>query len=339
MSAPSLHCVITTIQEPTACTRSLAEVLSRDGSPLWVVGDKKGPAKYDLEGAHFYSLAAQLELPFRLARLLPVGAYTRKNLGYLLAMRQGAKCIYETDDDNRPLPGWLPRAPQVSARRVSGAGWFNVFRHFGEGCIWPRGFALGKIRQSIPLEAVESTPQTFAAPVQQGMVNGSPDVDAIWRLTLDREFSFRDQPSLYLPPGVWCPFNSQTAWWWPEAYVLMYLPSHCRFRMTDIWRSFIALRCLWALGRGMMFHAPEVYQARNAHDLLKDFEDEVPGYLHNRRLCELLEKLDLETKPKAISANLWRCYVALIAEGLFPKEELELLEAWIEDTDRLPQPA
>ena len=34
---------------------------------------------------------------------MPLYNYSRKNIGYLLAMRDGAEVIVETDDDNRPL--------------------------------------------------------------------------------------------------------------------------------------------------------------------------------------------------------------------------------------------
>ena len=36
-------------------------------------------------------------------RYISEGIYGRKNAGYLLAVKLGAKVIYETDDDNRPL--------------------------------------------------------------------------------------------------------------------------------------------------------------------------------------------------------------------------------------------
>ena len=51
-----------------------------------------------------------------LAKLLPVGHYVRKNLGYLLAMSAGAACIYETDDDNAPNAAWRPREVTTAAR-------------------------------------------------------------------------------------------------------------------------------------------------------------------------------------------------------------------------------
>jgi STELLO glycosyltransferases len=330
-----LHAVITTIQEPTDCVRVLVSALAPTKSPLLVIGDKKGPARYDLEGARLVSLEAQGGLPFRLAQMLPTGSYTRKNLGYLIAMSEGAPCIYETDDDNRPLATWRVRDQKAKARRVHSPGWYNVFRYFSADNIWPRGFPLSHIRQAASPAAVETTETTLQAPVQQGLVNGNPDVDAIWRLTMEHEETYENKPSIYLPPGVWSPFNSQSAWWWPQAYPLMYLPGSCTFRMTDIWRGFIALRCLWALGCGMVFHAPEVYQDRNLHNLMRDFEDEVPGYLQNANICECLEKLKLKRGTQAVHENLHRCYAELVSAKIFPKGELRLVEAWLADVAKV----
>src|SRR5262249_43100336 len=157
------------------------------------------------------------------------------------------------------------------------------------------------------------------APIQQGLANLAPDVDAVWRLVLGRVIYFdRGQPSLSLPPGTWCPFNSQSTWWWPEAYPLLYLPTHCSFRLTDIWRGFVAQRWLWEMGHGLVFHGPEVPQERKPHTLLADFRDEVAGYLHNARLVRCLEGLALRPGPGSALDNLVRCYEALIAGGFLP---------------------
>src|SRR5690349_12685506 len=115
-------CVVTTIQAPTPPMRRLAERLRGVGAPLIVVGDKKGPASFDLPGVRFVPLSEQLDLPFDLARLLPTGHYVRKNLGYLLAIQSGAIAIYETDDDNAPLDRWRPRTIQVQAINVTNQG-------------------------------------------------------------------------------------------------------------------------------------------------------------------------------------------------------------------------
>ena len=47
------------------------------------------------------TLEEQLELDFDLIDVIPTGSYARKNIGYLCAIKCGAKLIYETDDDNK----------------------------------------------------------------------------------------------------------------------------------------------------------------------------------------------------------------------------------------------
>jgi hypothetical protein len=168
------------------------------------------------------------------------------------------------------------------------------------------------------------------SPIQQGLANGSPDVDAVWRLILDRKFAFTDDAPVMLEPGNWCPFNTQSTWWWPIAYPLLYLPSYCSFRTCDIWKSFIAQRCLWELGYGITFHAPEVFQDRNQHDLDRDFADEVPGYLRNKEIADVLSRLQLKSGEAQIGDNLHRCYEALVAAKIFPSAELELVALWLE---------
>lgn len=321
--------VITTIQEPTDAVRRLVERLASLGAELVVAGDKKGPARFDLPNTVFLDLAAQLASPFELARLLPVGHYTRKNVAYLEAIRRGARCLYETDDDNAPLPNWSLRNETVPASAIADRGWVNVYRCFCEDRIWPRGLPLDALAASFRAAPnVDAETRTVRAPIQQGLANGSPDVDAVWRLVLDRPFDFREGPAVLLAPGAWCPFNSQSTWWWPDAFPLLYLPSHCTFRMTDIWRSLIAQRCLWELGLGVVFHAPEVVQDRNEHDLMRDFNDEVPGYQRNRELAQILEGLSLMSGVDQVGANLQRCYEALVAQRFFAREELMLLSAW-----------
>src|SRR5262249_28514451 len=115
---------------------------------------------------------------------------------------------------------------------------------------------------------------------------------------------------------------------------LLYLPSRCSFRMTDIWRSFVAQRCLWEMGHSLVFHPPEVIQMRNVHNLQRDFADEVTGYLKNGEIATRLASLELAPGAGALD-NLVRCYEALVQAGIFPRDELTLVEAWVNDLDEL----
>ena len=335
-----LFVVLTTIAPPTECVRRLRDAMPRSAT-LAVVGDTKGPEQYDTPGTTFLPYAAQRALEFQLYANLPTRHYARKNLGYLHAMRCGANCIYETDDDNAPLENWKPRTAFVAGgrrtpphdRSPDTPKWVNVYQYFSGESIWPRGLPLNEVRGAAP--SAETLKAGVFAPIQQGLVNNSPDVDAVWRLTQDRPFSFDDAPSVLLSPGNWCPFNTQSTWWWPIAYPLMYIPSHCSFRMCDIWKSFVAQRCLWELGMGVVFHAAEVVQERNFHELMADFRDEIPGYLGNSQIVASLAKLTLDAGQGNVNTNLIRCYEALVGEGVFPDEELILAKAWVADIEAI----
>ncbi len=196
-----LRAVVTTIAGPSEGLARLAGLLQEEGGRLIVVGDRKGPAIFDLPGCRFLSLADQAELPFRLARALPTDHYARKNIGYLLAVAEGSACIYETDDDNVPAAGWTARTPTVDAVRLPLRPWMNVYRLFSDDPIWPRGFPLRLANDPETFRLGETPPACRVdAPIQQGLADRSPDVDAVWRLLLDRDFSFRAGPSVWLPP-------------------------------------------------------------------------------------------------------------------------------------------
>jgi len=104
--------------------------------------------------------------------------------------------------------------------------------------------------------------------------------------------------------------------------------------MTDIWRSFIAQRCLWDEGYGVLFFSADVIQERNYHNLMKDFEAEISGYSKNEKLCDILQELDLSLK-RSMCDKLLYCYEILVENDFFPREELILVKSWIEDIDRI----
>jgi DNA-binding GntR family transcriptional regulator len=89
------------------------------------------------------------------------------------------------------------------------------------------------------------------------------------------------------------------------------------------------------MGFGLIFHAAEAVQDRNAHNLMRDFHDEVSGYEGNERLVKTLEQTKLETGPDAAGDNLRRCYQALVAEQFFPQEEIARVDAWLQDLKSL----
>lgn len=321
--------VLTSINPPTDSVRTLAA--GAMGADILVIGDEKSPPEYDLAGVRFYDLAAQRDCGLELARICPTRSYARKNVGYLIAARSGAELIQETDDDNAPRPEFFAEpVRRQTVARVAAPGWVNVYRYFSEVNIWPRGLPLDRIHD--PQVDYADLPQdTVDCPIQQGLADGDPDVDAVFRLVSPADVTFRNDRRLALGAGVWCPFNSQNTVWFAEAFALMYLPFHCSFRMTDIWRSFVAQRIAWANDWHVLFHPATVWQGRNPHNLHRDFVDEVPGYLNNARIATALDALPIAAGRGALADNLLLCYRTLIAMGLVGEGEIPLLKAWLAD--------
>jgi hypothetical protein len=299
--------------------------------PFILIGDSKTPKEFELDGCDFYGLEEQKKLPFQFARSVPERHYSRKNIGYLLAARNGADVIIETDDDNYAMPEfWNDRSRIQQSFLVENQSWTNVYQYFSKERIWPRGFALEYLMKD-PYKIEKNMMTEVYCPVQQGLVNENPDVDALFRLSFKLPFNFDAESNVSIGGYTWCPFNSQNTTWFREAFLLLYLPTFCSIRMTDIWRSFIAQRICWENNWYILFHNATLWQVRNDHDLLKDFEDEIPGYLNNKKITDALSEVVLIKGSENIGPNLVKCYVSLIELKLIGNEELPLLESWLND--------
>src|SRR6185312_15804066 len=132
----------------------------------------------------------------------------------------------------------------------------------------------------------------------------------------------RSDRRVALGAGAWCPFNSQNTTWWSTAFALLYLPATCSFRMSDIWRSFVAQRIMAANDWHLLFHEPTMRQDRNEHDLMRDFADEIPGYLNNDRIRRVLEQTSVTGGETNLALDLRRCYEALVGIGVIDAREL-----------------
>ena len=331
--------IVTSISSPNQVLRDLAYGAVKHDWKFYCVGDLKTPKGFEIEGCEFLSYQEQVDCsPYRLSRLLPDNHYARKNHGYLKAIENGAELIIETDDDNSPLLNfWQRPGAELKSELLEGEPrWVNAYQYFTDDFVWPRGFPLQWVRPSIDNNHIQSSVCKVDSPVQQLLANGDTDVDAIFRLILSNEVEFntREYP-ITLGKGMWCPFNSQSTQWDKKAFKLLYLPSYCSFRMTDIWRSFVVQACLWANDWNLSFSNAGVFQLRNEHDLMKDFADEVPGYLNNDKIVDELGKLQLRPGDDEILPNLERCYEKMIALGLIQPQEEALIEAWVDDVSKL----
>jgi hypothetical protein len=328
MSTSNPYFVITSINACTEPVRRFARLF-----PGLVIGDKKSPAVYDgPENVAFISLAEQGTLGFSCASLLPTGHYGRKNIGYLEALRRGASLIVDTDDDNYPLENFYLPGPAEKVQRVRTSNkFFNCYRLFADRMIWPRGYPVSQARQSWhdPHEVAEET--VSAVNIWQGLVNGDPDVDAIYRIIHpnDGQFVFPHPGKVVLDRNVFCPFNSQNTVFYPPAFPLLYLPVSVSFRFTDILRSIVAVPILEAYGQHLGFCEATAFQQRNEHDLKIDLLQELTMYLETEPALDLVRAT---VSPSVdMSANLLNVYRAFLKESIVTELEVEVLTKWLQD--------
>lgn len=315
--------VITSIFQPTEAVKSLANL--KDWQ-LVVVGDKKSPLGWNCQNVIYLSPEKQEGLGYSVTELLPWNHYSRKVIGYLFAIEHGAEIIVDLDDDNIPLEGWDILPFEGRYKTVFRPGFLNAYALFTKDLVWPRGYPLSKIlEENIPQEDHKKCD----VGIWQFLVDGDPDVDAIYRLTNNKPIIFEENEPVVLDKQTVCPFNSQNTAFRKELFPLMYLPGFASFRFTDILRGLVAQPILWQHGYLLGFAKSAVIQKRNPHNLMEDFESEIPVYLYSEKIIGLVN--DSLAGTASIEEGLVSGYNQLHQRGIIDAREIALLKLWLSD--------
>lgn len=325
--------VITTINYPTATlggiTKKIRCLSCLNEWQIVVVADKKTPADWQFPGVIFLDIEQQEALNYNISKLLPWNHYSRKNIGYLYAIQHGAQLIYETDDDNFLIDGQLNPLPEYAPCNLyeTNALVVNPYAYFGKPTVWPRGYPLKEITKT-PCTTFTEGKQLFV-PIQQGVVNDDPDVDAIFRLTRNEMITFTNATPVALPVGTFCPFNSQNTIFYQSAFWALLMPMTTSFRVADIWRGYWTQRLLWDINARLCFLPANAYQERNAHDFMKDFEQELDLYLKTDDLLNALKNWN--SSADNLFDRMHELIAYLVEKNFFEAADLALTDAWIAD--------
>ncbi len=329
-----IRLVLTSIQREFTpqLTKLVAEANQHACNVILVQDTKSGDLSSAATEVGFMVLpiATQVADSFAFAhfsRQLPTGAYSRKNLGYLIAWEEGADWVAETDDDNVPSPQFFTVPATPFNHVISGRRWVNPYRVYTEVDVWPRGLPLRELEHRAHIDLYEASDPVDVA-VVQAVADSDPDVDAIFRLTRPLPIHFNSGPAVAMGHGVLAPMNSQATWWRRDAARLMYFPSTMSWRAADIWRGVIAQIILQSQGLYSGYVGPFVRQDRNAHDLLVDFAEEIPCYLHTEHVAEVAHAVIAATPDASIEDLLTLVYQALADDGTVGPHELQLLAGW-----------
>lgn len=337
--------VLTTVHSPCPSTHALLQYAAKSEANVIVVGDVDTPPSWLSEPCDFLPIDTQVDRFGEIAQSIPSRHYSRKNLGYLQAFESQAEWIFETDDDNFPISNpFLPRDLTISGSVFeSETEWLNVYVPFLDATDfndwsscpppWPRGYPL-KLVHTWRLESEELV--DLSCPIQQGLALGDPDVDALFRMTRSMTFEFVARRPVVLKTSQFAPTNSQTTWWHRSVMRLMYLPSTCSFRVTDILRGFVARYLTRERGMATSYHSAIVKQDRNDHDLIKDFSQEIWLYESSGGLLDSFKTVELGWN--SLSEDLQQLYRHLVKVDAISHHEIVSLDLWLEACDRLGLP-
>ncbi len=318
------YIVITSINPPNQVVRNYSKM---SGSKVLVVGDKKTPDNYRVTNVDYLSIKNQTK--YKIHKMLPYNHYCRKNIGYIHAIKNSASEIVDTDDDNYPYKD-ISSCPQFGISQhntpVNKDIWCNIYQYFTERKCWPRGFPLDELKK----EKCDLEVSPMNVVVWQGLVDLDPDVDAIYRMTTKNpEFNFDKQPPLALSHDQFCPTNSQNTTFSKKAFPLLYLPHTVSFRFTDILRGLVMQQILGVYKLSVGFHNATVYQKRNKHDLMEDFESEIPIYLQSKKIPHIVRSV---IKPTySMEDNLLLSYQVLERNKIVKHDEINTLTTFLEE--------
>ena len=331
--------VVTTINKPTESVRLVA----RDS--VWclvVVADQATPSKKDymtgikVKRNRFVFLSpTDQEIMFPLlSSTIPWNHFQRKNIGYMYAIKHGARMIWDFDDDNvRFLNTGVFKTfkKYKTACKVGTYAYhlFNPYPYFSskDSNLWPRGFPIQQIRNKLSTPPLCTSEEKVAVGIVQSLANIEPDVDAIFRLTRKTPFNFDATPQkslpVLVPKNAYTPFNGQATLWTKNTLHLIPLPVSVSVRVTDIWRSYIAEYFLHKTNQRIMFVPPYVDQHRNLHDIGWDFNQEILLYKEADAFTKWLS-----SNPN-IANSLSELYEHLVALGFLGESDMPFISAWI----------
>lgn len=292
-----------------------------------VVGDLKTDdllwAEFASESIHYLSIADQGALFPEFSDQLGTGTYSRKNIGYLYAAKNGANEIFDTDDDTyirNEAADFFLNLNGVQYFSVGSEDYFNPYSFFQPNSgLWPRGYPLRKVAtdrfewKTFP-ESIE-TKKFIEFDILQTLVNLEPDVDSIYRMTVGDgavDFPVTNEIVMIKKPMV-APANTQSTFWKNRAkFELLYIPRSVSFRFSDILKMYVAQHFASLAYAGFWTE-----QIRNPHDYMIDFESEVQCFLHTEKIVEILKTNQFD--------DLAQVYQVLVDMGVCSADEVALV--------------
>lgn len=280
----------TTINKPTAALKKFA----KNKNCKLIVALDKNSKKFELKNTIVLSTKYQENKWPKLSKLIGWNCIGRRNFAILQAYEMGAKIIALIDDDNIPYNSWfetvyIDKVIQASKIDINKTV-FDPVGYTNHKNLWHRGFPLEMVYDR---KYKKVGKEKIKPDVQASFWNGDPDVDAVNRAIFSPNCNFKKKYFPFFSNKI-SPFNSQNTLLNRKIIKDYFLFPHVG-RMDDIWASYYVSSKKYKV----VYAKPTVFQKRNKHRYITDFNLEILGYAHNVELIK-----SLKTNPENIKKFL-----------------------------------
>lgn len=368
--------VVTTIFEPDflgGYLQNLRAAGRDDATTISIIADRKTPGTvaqvaerarregFDVRCPSLDEQTSFLESLGAPTDFVPWNTDNRRNIGFLMALADGAEVLISIDDDNfcRSDDDYVGAhqvvgGPSADPVVHSSDGWFNIcdqLEGWNTGEVFARGFPYFAQRAERQASNTDADPQLPIA-INAGLWLDDPDVDAIYRLSRRPNGKSFCGESVVLGPEVWSPINTQNTALTREAalcyyYVRMGFPLQGLKidRFGDILSGYLTQKVVKHLGQGVRIGTPIVDHHRTQHNLFKDLYHELAGIVLIEEFVPWLIEARLEGRTSleayaslaaqmSDAAEQFRGFIWDDGGREFLRETSALMTTWIEIVER-----
>ena len=335
--------VLTTINSPKSDLNKLLK--TPDPWKIVVIGDSKtNNSEWKIfknsTKLIYLSIEDQLKLGYNITKFIPLNSYTRKNIGYLYAIQNGANEIYDIDDNIKLVNNFFLNI-YVNKYTIyaenNNSVMVNPYNYFGKPSMWPRGFRLKDIEKKFENKFYRllSSRANLNHLIYQGLLNIEPDVDSIYSQTriikkksVKQRFTYLGN-LMYLP-GNFVPINSKNTRYLYDIFPSLALPTTVPKKVSDIWRGYIMQRYAWIYNGTVSFLQACAEHRRNHHKNNLNFIEEKDLYYKLDNILNALN-IDVDNNIKHPSEFLIKLIEILVEKGILGEKDLDMYKAFIQD--------
>lgn len=227
---------------------------------------------------YYISINEQYNLNYKVLEYLKENSYFRKCIGYLYAIENGAKEIFEIDEDlifsDMTFLNNHFENSRISYGTNNESIQINPYSYFGNFNIWPRGFKLKDIGKQSKNEFhyIKSSHITLKPLIYQGLINNFPDIDSIYYLTkvkLNNSYHFnisQSYPLLYFP-NYFIPINSKHTRYLYDIFPFLMFPTSIAENIADIWRGYLMQKISWSMKGVVIYYNTDSFRKLNDKDI------------------------------------------------------------------------